>query len=103
MNAERSCERCAVPLDGRRPDARYCSPACRRGAARQREARRAPLAPDPDSSRCEDAACRAHACQERLRRLEDRLDELARHLPSADGRLMARVMRDALRGDREPG
>ena len=33
MSAERTCENCHAPLDGRRPEARYCSPACRRAAA----------------------------------------------------------------------
>ncbi len=47
MSAERTCKRWDGPLEGRRPGARYCSPACRRAAARKREARRAPLAADP--------------------------------------------------------
>jgi len=97
MSAERTCERCAAPLSGRRPDARHCSAACRRAAARQREARRAPLAAVPVEKPYEDAARRAHACGAALRRLERRLDELARHLSDADARFMARVMRDALR------
>ncbi len=61
-----------------------------------------PLGADPAKNQCADNACRALAGCERLRALEDRLDELGRVLHSADGRLMARVMRDALRegGDR---
>ena len=97
MTAERTCERCDAPLDGRRPEARYCSPACRRAAAREREARRASLAAGPVENPYEDTARRAHACEAALRRLERRLDELARDLSDADARLMARVMRDALR------
>ena len=101
MSAGRRCERCGAPLEGRRPDARYCSPACRRAAAREREARRAPLAAVPAVDQAEATARRAHASHAALRRLEDRLDELGRHLSDADARLMARVMRDALRADRE--
>jgi hypothetical protein len=97
VRAERTCERCAVPLDGRRPEARYCSPACRRAAARRREARSAPLAAGPAENPAEATARRAHACEAALRRLERRLDELRPHLRSADCRLLARVMRDALR------
>ena len=97
MSAERTCENCHAPLDGRRPEARYCSPACRRAAAREREARRASLAAGPVENPYEDTARRAHACEAALRRLERRLDELARDLSDADARLMARVMRDALR------
>ncbi len=103
MSAERACERCTAPLHGRRPDARYCSAACRRSAAREREARRAPQAADPAESPCEATTRRAHACEVALRRLERRLDELARHVSDADARLMARVMRDALREDPEAG
>ena len=98
MTAERTCERCDAPLDGRRPEARYCSPACRRAAARRREARRAPRAMSPENP-WEDTMRRAHACEAALRRLERRLDELARNVSDADARLMARVMRDALRED----
>ena len=76
---------------------------CRRAAARERETRRASLAPNPAENPCEDAARRAHASQAALRRLEDRLDELARGLHSADGRLMARVMRDALHEGEDRG
>jgi len=47
----------------------------------------------------EDTMRRAHACEAALRRLERRLDELARNVSDADARLMARVMRDALRED----
>jgi len=97
VSAERTCENCHAPLDGRRPEARYCSPACRRAAAREREARRASLAAGPVENPYEDTARRAHACEAALRRLERRLDELARDLSDADARLMARVMRDALR------
>jgi hypothetical protein len=97
MIAERTCERCAAPLDGRRAPARFCSPACRRAAARKREARRAPRATDPAENPAEDTARRAHASQAALWRLEARLDGLARDLSDADARLMARVMRDALR------
>jgi len=97
VSAERTCERCAAPLDGRRAAARFCSPACRRAAAREREARRAPLAADPAEDPAEDTACRAHACTLALWRLEARLDELARHLSDADARHLARAMRDALR------
>jgi hypothetical protein len=103
VTAERTCERCDAPLDGRRPEARYCSPACRRAGARQREARRAPRAADPAKNLCEDAARRAHALQAALQRLERRLDELARHLSDADARFAARAMRDALREDGEAG
>jgi len=99
MIAERTCERCAAPLDGRRAAARFCSPACRRAAAREREARRAPLTVIPVENPCEGAACRARACEAALRRLEQRLDVLARHLSDADARLLARAMRDALRED----
>lgn len=99
MTAERTCERCDAPLDGRRPEARYCSPACRRAAARQREARRAPPPAGPVENLYKDTARRAHACEAALRRLERRLDELARHLSDAGARLMARVMRDALKED----
>ena len=99
MSAIRSCERCGAPLHGRRPEARYCSPACRRAAARRREARIAPLAADPAADQAEATARRAHASEAALRRLERRLDELTRHLSDADARLMARVMRDALRED----
>jgi len=97
VSAERTCERCAVPLDGRRPEARYCSAACRRSAARRREAHRAPLTADPAQHPAEATAWRAHACESALRRLEGRLGELGPHLPSADCRLLARLMRDALR------
>ena len=97
MSAERTCDRCDAPLNGRRPNARYCSPACRRAAARCREARSAPLAADPVENPAETTARRAHACEAALRRLERCLGELAPHLPSADCRLLARVMRDALR------
>ena len=95
----RACERCAAPLHGRRPGARYCSPACRRAAAREREARRAPLAAVPAVDQAEATARRAHASHAALRRLEQRLDALARHLSDADARLLARAMRDALRED----
>ena len=97
MTADRPCERCGAPLEGRRPEARFCSAACRRAAGRERETRSASFGPNPAESHCEDAARRAHASEAALQRLEDRLDELARGLPSADGRLMAGVMRDALR------
>ena len=97
MIAERTCERCAAPLDGRRAAARFCSPACRRAAAREREARRAPLAADPVENPCHVGSCRAHACTLALWRLEARLGELGPHLPTADCRLLASVMRDALR------
>ncbi len=103
MNAERSCERCVTPLGGRRPEALYCSPACRRAAAREREARRGSVPADPVENSAEETARRAHACQAALRRLGRRLDELGRHLSDADARLMARVMRDALRRDGENG
>lgn len=33
--SDRVCERCGASLAGRRPDARYCSDACRNGARRQ--------------------------------------------------------------------
>jgi hypothetical protein len=78
---------------------RYCSAACRRAAARQREAVSGPLAAHPAENPCEGTCCRAHVCEAALRRLERRLDELARHLSDADTRLMARAMRDALRED----
>ncbi|CAN5678069.1 hypothetical protein BH18ACT15_BH18ACT15_14290 [soil metagenome] len=103
MSAERTCDYCDTPLGGRRPDARFCSPACRRAAARRREARRAPLAAVPVEKPYEDTARRAHACEAALRRLERRLDELARHLSDADARVMARVMRDSLREDEKAG
>ena len=103
MSAKWTCENCHAPLDGRRREARYCSPACRRAAARRREARKAPPAADPVENPYEDAARRAHACEAALRRLERRLDELARNVSDADARLMARVMSDALREDREAG
>ncbi len=96
MTSERTCETCGTPLEGRRPDARFCSPACRRAGAREREARRVPLAADPVENEHEHTARRAHASYEALRRLEGRLDELARGLHSADARLMARVLCDAL-------
>lgn len=99
MSAERTCDYCDTPLGGRRPDARFCSPACRRAAARRREARRAPRAIRPPENPWEDTMRRAHACEAALRRLERRLDELARNVSDADARLMARVMRDALRED----
>ena len=94
----RACERCGEALDGRRPEARYCSAACRRAAARERLWARAPAPAGPGERPCEATDCRVHACETALRRLGERLDELARGLPSADGRLMARVMRDALVG-----
>ncbi len=97
VSVERTCNRCEVPLAGRRPEARYCSAASRRAAARRREARTAPVAADPAEDQAEATARRAHASEAALRRLERRLDELARHLSDADARLMARVMRDALR------
>ncbi len=103
MSVERTCERCETPLDGRRPEVRYCSAACRRAAAREREARRAPLAAVPVENPYEDTARRAHALQAALQRLERRLDELARHLSDADARFAARAMRDALREDGEAG
>jgi hypothetical protein len=59
---------------------------------------RAPAPAGPGERPCEATDCRVHACETALRRLGERLDELARGLPSADGRLMARVMRDALVG-----
>jgi len=100
MSAQRTCECCDAPLDGRRPEARYCGASCRRAAARRREARTAPLAADPAADQAEATARRAHACEAALRRLERRLDELTRYLSDADARLMARAMRDALVGDR---
>jgi hypothetical protein len=103
VSEQRTCECCTTPLDGRRPEARYCSPACRRAAARQREARRAPLPAGPVEDLYKDTARRAHACEAALRRLERRLDELARHLSDADARFAARAMRDALREDGEAG
>ena len=99
MSAKWTCENCDAPLAGRRPDARFCSPACRRAGARRGEARRGSLAADPAENPAEATARRAHACEATLRRLERRLDELARHLSDADARLMARVMSDALRED----
>ena len=99
MSADRTCERCATPLDGRRPEARYCSPACRRAGARRREARRGSLPADPAENPAEATARRAHACEAALRHLEARLAELGPHLPTADCRLLARVMRDALRAE----
>ena len=51
----------------------------------------------PGQEPYEGTARRAHASYETLRRLEGRLDELARGLHSADGRFMARVLCDALR------
>lgn len=79
MTAERTCSTCGASLAGRRPDARYCSPACRRAAARRREPRRGPLTADPTESPCEGAAWGAHACEAALRRLHDRLAELGPH------------------------
>ncbi len=61
--------------------------------------RSAPLPADPAENSCTSAACRAHACEATLRRLEGRLDVLARSLHSADSRLMARAMFEALRED----
>ncbi len=101
VSYERTCERCGASLEGRRPDARFCSPACRRAGARQRDARRAPLAADPAQNPGDRGACRAHACEAALRCLEERLDALAGQLSDADARLMARVMRGALRDGRE--
>jgi hypothetical protein len=103
VSAERACEHCGAPLDGRRPEARYFSAACRRSAAREREALKAPSAVAPTQTPWEDAARRAHACENRLWHLERRLDELARGVHSADGRLMAPAMRDALRENGENG
>ena len=101
MSAKWTCENCDAPLAGRRPDARFCSPACRRAGARRGEARRGSLAADPAENPAEATARRAHACEAALRHLEARLAELGPHLPTADCRLLARVMRDALRAARE--
>ncbi len=64
-----------------------------------REARRDPLAAEVTGHPQESGAWPAHACEATLRRLADRLEMLARGLYSADARLMARAMRDALRED----
>jgi len=66
-----------------------------RGNATGLERRRLPVRA---SALARPPTARVHACETALRRLGERLDELARGLPSADGRLMARVMRDALVG-----
>lgn len=100
MTAERACERCAARLEGRRPDARFCSAACRRAAARTREAGRGRPAGDRTENPHEETARRAHASYAALRRLEERLDVLAHGLHSADARLLARVTRDALREEK---
>lgn len=97
VTAERIYERCGASLDGRLPDARYCSPACRRAAARKREPHPAPLAADPAQSLCLGTGCRAHGCDEALGRLEGRLAEHGPYLISADARFLARrIIRDAL-------
>ena len=97
MTAERIRERCGASLDGRQPDARYCSPACQRAAARKREPHPAPLAADPAQSPCLGTGCRAHGREEALRRLEGRLAEHGPYLISADARFLARrIMREAL-------
>ena len=96
MMAGRRYERCGAPLDGRRPEARFC---CRRAPARKREPRRAPLATDPAQTQGDGTSCHAPACEAALRRLEYRLDELATPPSDADARVMARVLRDALRED----
>jgi len=98
----RACDVCGASLDGRRPDARYCSPGCRREAAREREeaAWRTENA-EQDGSTATVDDCRAHACEARLARLEQRLDEHGPRLLSVDGRLLARIIRDALRGEPE--
>lgn len=103
MTAEPACERCGSPLEDRRPDARYCGAACRRAAAREREARGAGFAPNPAENRSDDVGRRAHASARRLATLESRLDELGPHLRSADARLLARIIHDALREDGELG
>lgn len=98
----RACDVCgAFP---RRPPPRrsLCSAACRREAARQREeaAWRTQNA-EQGASPATVEPCRAHACEARLARLEDRLEELGPRLLSADVRLLARVIRDALRQEPE--
>jgi len=98
----RACDVCGASLDDRRPDARSCSAACRRKAARVREEAalggllRPPGAPPATVDRC-----RAHACEARLARLEDRLEEHGPRLLSVEAQLLARIIRDALR--EEPG
>ncbi len=96
------CEHCGAGLAGRRPDARYCSAACRRKAAREREeaAWRTPNAPVGAPSGAADP-CRAHPCEARLARLEQALDEHGPHLLSAEAKRLARIIREALRA--EPG
>jgi len=98
----RACDVCGASLDGRRPDARYCSAACRREAAREREeaAWRTQNA-EQGASPATVEPCRAHACEARLARLEDRLEALGPRLLSADVRLLARIIRDALRQEPE--
>ncbi len=56
------------------------------------------MAADPAQAPCEGAGCRAQACSAALRCLERALDGLAQGLHSADGRLMARVMREEVDG-----
>jgi len=99
----RACERCGAALYGRRPDARFCSASCRRSAARERATFGVLKAAGSVEDAPVPASCRVHACEDRLGALERRLDELARDLNSADGRLMARAMRDALREDGQRG
>lgn len=98
----RACDVCGASLDGRRPNARTCSAACRRKAAREREeaAWRTQNAEQGAPSPTADP-CRAHACEARLTRLEQRLDEYGPHLLSADARLLARIIHDALRQEPE--
>jgi hypothetical protein len=85
-----------------REDARNCSPACRRAASRQRSAKYAFAAGRATVSPCERTECRAHACETRLKRLEDRLAELGPRLISDDARYLARIMVDALQEALEP-
>jgi hypothetical protein len=94
---DRACERCGGSLGGAAP---------MRATARQPDAGplrgnvglgRVPLAADPTQTPGADTARRAHASCEALRRLEGCLDTLTRQLSDADARLLARIMRDALR------
>ena len=97
MTAERTCERCAAPLEGRRPDTLYCSAACRREAAREREVAERPRTDEPTDNTSTDTARRAHASYGARRRLDDCLDRQAQQPSDADARLMAGVRGDALR------
>jgi hypothetical protein len=41
MSVQRACDRCGASIDGRRPQAKFCSGSCRASASRQRAAERA--------------------------------------------------------------